>query len=305
MPARSSLCSATAIGLHTEASLLLDLFVAWIEAGHSLHRGNGTTAPVKHHERGLAKHAVALAGIRFGACAPARRRSITSARSSFVPDRSVEFSAATQRNAAPRRQRCGHFSLGLGDSQLMGVIGGRWSNSMVILSVPVAKQPPGWAENRREFTPSQESLLTEAADFQWILVIEARQEIPALADMQPASQAGCLFGGFVNSIESVLVRGDSAPQRKSDARDSPDSSSRNFRGIPGAYRGIAECIRWWARCGEVKDGAIGGAGCARVGAGCGSSGSGVDGAKKGRPCGRPVVNIRLVAGTSLRCGRPR
>jgi hypothetical protein len=51
----------------------------------------------------------------------------------------------------PLRQRFGHFSLWLGDSQLMGVIGGRWANSMVILSVPVAWQPPGWAENRREF----------------------------------------------------------------------------------------------------------------------------------------------------------
>jgi hypothetical protein len=66
-----------------------------------------------------------------------------------------------RRNSPPRsktlplRQRCGHFSLGLGDSQVMGVMGGRSANSMMFLSVPVAKQPPGWAENRREFTPSQ------------------------------------------------------------------------------------------------------------------------------------------------------
>jgi hypothetical protein len=39
------------------------------------------------------------------------------------------------------------------------------------------------------------------------------REIPVPADMQPASQAGCLFVGFDNSVV-VVVQSDSAPQHE-------------------------------------------------------------------------------------------
>jgi len=70
---------------------------------------------------------------------------------------------------------------------------------MVILSVPVAEQPPGWAENRREFARRKKTLLQKRR-FWRNLVIANPRDIPVSADMQPASQAGCLFVGFDNSV---------------------------------------------------------------------------------------------------------
>jgi hypothetical protein len=114
--------------------------------------------------------------------------------------------------ALPLRQRCGHFCFGLGDSQLMGVMGGRWANSMVILSVPVDEQPPGWAENRREFTHCKKSL-ANFGDLGDSRDCDLTRNPRPLADIQPASQAGCLFVGFDNSV--VWLRGaDSGPQHE-------------------------------------------------------------------------------------------
>jgi hypothetical protein len=65
---------------------------------------------------------------------------------------------------------------------------------MVILSVPVAEQPPGWAENRREFARRKKTLLQKRRF--WGILVIAPTRIPVSADMQPASQAGCLFVGY-------------------------------------------------------------------------------------------------------------
>src|ERR1017187_770401 len=73
--------------------------------------------------------------------------------------------------------RAGCSRFGRGDSQ---IIGGRWSNSMMVLSVPVAKA----------------AILGDSRDCDY-----TRDPRP-LADMQPASQAGCLFVGFDNSVKS-------------------------------------------------------------------------------------------------------
>jgi hypothetical protein len=49
--------------------------------------------------------------------------------------------------------------------------------------------------------PSQENTLAKAAILEESRDCNAR-DIPASADMQPASQAGCLFVGFDNSVNS-------------------------------------------------------------------------------------------------------
>ena len=45
-------------------------------------------------------------------------------------------------------------------------------------------------------------------------MIAISREIPVSADMQPASQAGCLFVGFDNSVIWRLCASDSAPQHE-------------------------------------------------------------------------------------------
>jgi hypothetical protein len=73
---------------------------------------------------------------------------------------------------------------------------------MVFLSVPVAKQPPGWAENRREFARRKKTLLQKRRFWGILVIAISHEKIPVSADMQPASQAGCLFVGFDNSVNS-------------------------------------------------------------------------------------------------------
>jgi hypothetical protein len=66
---------------------------------------------------------------------------------------------------------------------------------MVFLSVPVAKQPPGWAENRREFARRKKTLLQKRR-FWEILVIAMYEKIPGFGRYAARLPGGLFICGL-------------------------------------------------------------------------------------------------------------
>jgi len=117
----------------------------------------------------------------------------------------------------------------------------------VSLSVPVAKQPPGWAENRREFA-RRKNHSCKSGDLGGFSGLHPR-EFPVSADMRPASQAGCLFLGSDNSVIGVVA------ERFGSATHKPAEILEISRaGIFVGFQALV-CTMWLAG-GRVKNGEV-------------------------------------------------